>query len=181
MSPHATSLDVAGLRAGFPSLREGRIYLDNPGGTQVHGSVMTAVTEYYLQSNANLGGPFETSVASDAVLEGARHDLARFLGCDAGEVIFGGNVAPWVLAAADRGATVHFVDADLDTCLIDVDDFASKLSDRTRVAAFNWASNGAGTISDVARLTELARAAGAISYVDAVQYAPHGGMDVHGL
>ena len=213
MSTHATSLDVAGLRAGFPSLREGRIYLDNPGGTQVHGSVMTAVTEYYLQSNANLGGPFETSVASDAVLEGARHDLARFLGCDAGEVIFGanmttltfhasraltrgigagdeilvtrvdhdGNVAPWVLAAEDRGATVRFVDADLDTCLIDVDDFASKLSDRTRVAAFNWASNGAGTINDVGRLTELARAAGAISYIDAVQYAPHGGMDVHGL
>ena len=81
MSTHATSLDVAGVRAGFPSLREGRIYLDNPGGTQVHGSVMTAVTEYYLQSNANLGGPFETSVASDAVLEGARDDLARFLGC----------------------------------------------------------------------------------------------------
>jgi len=213
MSTHATSLDVAGLRAGFPSLREGRIYLDNPGGTQVHGSVMTAVTEYYLQSNANLGGPFETSVASDAVLDGARHDLARFLGCDAGEVIFGanmttltfhvsraltrgigagdeilvtrvdhdGNVSPWVLAAEDRGATVRFVDADLETCLIDVDDFAAKLSDRTRVAAFNWASNGAGTISDVARLTELARTAGAISYVDAVQYAPHGGMDVHGL
>ena len=213
MSTHATSLDVAGLRAGFPSLREGRIYLDNPGGTQVHGSVMTAVTEYYLQSNANLGGPFETSVASDAVLDGARHDLARFLGCDAGEVIFGanmttltfhasraltrgigagdeilvtrvdhdGNVSPWVLAAEDRGATVRFVDADLETCLIDVDDFAAKLSDRTRVAAFNWAPNGAGTISDAAAMCRMAREAGALSYVDAVQYAPHGPMDVHAL
>src|SRR6185503_13983591 len=100
MSTHATSLDVAGLRAGFPSLREGRIYMDNPGGTQVHGSVMTAVTEYYLQSNANLGGPFETSVASDAVLEGARHDLARFLGCDPGEVIFGANMTTLTLHAS---------------------------------------------------------------------------------
>jgi cysteine desulfurase family protein (TIGR01976 family) len=213
MSTHATSLDIAGIRAGFPSIREGRIYLDNPGGTQVHGSVMTAVTEYYLHANANLGGPFETSLASDAVLEGARHDVARFLGCDAGEGIFGanmttltfhaaraltrglgtgdeilvtrvdhdGNVSPWVLAAEDRGATVRFVDADLETCLIDVDDFTAKLSDRTRIAAFNWATNGAGTINDVARLVELTRSAGAISYVDAVQYAPHGGMEVHAV
>jgi len=213
MSTHATSLDIAGIRAGFPSIREGRIYLDNPGGTQVHGSVMTAVTEYYLNANANLGGPFETSVASDAVLEGARHDVARFMGCDAGEVIFGanmttltfhaaraltrglgagdeilvtrvdhdGNVSPWALAAEDRGATVRFVDADLETCLIDVDDFTAKLSDRTRIAAFNWATNGAGTINDVARLAELARSAGALSYVDAVQYAPHGGMEVHNV
>src|SRR4051794_4537336 len=201
MSTHATSLDVAGVRAGFPSIRDGRIYLDNPGGTQVHGSVMTAVTEYYLHANATLGGPFETSIASEAMLQGARRDLARFLGCDAGEVIFGanmttltfhaaraltrglgagdeilvtradhdGNVAPWVLAAEDRGAAVRFVDADLETCLIDVDDFAAKLSDRTRVAAFNWATNGAGTVNDVARLAELARSAGALSYVDAVQ------------
>jgi cysteine desulfurase family protein (TIGR01976 family) len=211
MSTHTTSLDIAGIRAAFPSIRDARIYLDNPGGTQVHRSVMTAVTEYYLNANANLGGPFETSVASDAVLDGARHDVARFLGCDAGEVIFGanmttltfhaaraltrglgagdeilvtrvdhdGNVSPWVLAAEDRGATVRFVDADLETCLIDVDDFAAKLSDRTRIAAFNWATNGAGTINDVARLVELTRSAGALSYVDAVQYAPHGGMEVH--
>ncbi|HVI17842.1 MAG TPA: cysteine desulfurase-like protein, partial [Gaiellales bacterium] len=156
---------------------------------------------------------FETSVASDAVLEGARHDLARFLGCDAGEVIFGanmttltfhasraltrdlgegdeilvtrvdhdGNVAPWLLAARDRGVTVRQVDIDPETCLIDLDDFAAKLSDRTRVAAFNWASNGAGTISDAAAMCRMSREAGALSYVDAVQYAPHGPMDAHEL
>ena len=80
------------------------------------------------------------------------------------------NVAPWLLAAADRGVTVRQAGIDLDTCLVDVDDFAAKLSDRTRVAAFGWASNGAGTVNDVARLTALARAAGALSYVDAVHY-----------
>ena len=72
-------------------------------------------------------------------------------------------------------------DIDPDACLIDLDDFAAKLSDRTRIAAFNWASNGAGTISDAAAMCRLAREAGAISYVDAVQYAPHGPMDVHAL
>jgi len=122
-------------------LRSGRIYLDNPGGTQVHASVIEAVSDYYLHSNANLGGPFETSQASDAVLSGARADLAAMLGCDAGEVVFGanmttltfhasraltrdlgagdeilvtrvdhdGNVAPWLLAARDRGITVRQV------------------------------------------------------------------------
>ena len=49
------------------------------------------------------------------------------------------------------------------------------------MAAFNWASNGAGTVSDAAAMCRLAREAGAISYVDAVQYAPHGPMDVHAL
>jgi len=189
------------------------VYLDNPGGTQVHGSVIEAVSDYYLESNANLGGPFETSRASGAVLDGARKDLARMLGADADEIAFGanmttltfhasraltrdlkpgdeiivtrvdhdGNVAPWLLAAEDRGLTVRHVDIDPDECVIDPDDFAAKLSDRTRIAAFNWASNGAGTISDAAAMVRMTREAGAISYIDAVQYAPHGPMDVHGL
>ncbi|MGN6380682.1 MAG: cysteine desulfurase-like protein, partial [Gaiellales bacterium] len=88
------------------------------------------------------------------------------------------NVAPWMLAAADRGATVRTAGIDTQTCLIDVADFERQLGDRTRVAAFGWASNGAGTVNDVARLVDLARQAGAISYVDAVHYAPHGPIDV---
>ena len=52
------------------------------------------------------------------------------------------------------------------------------LSDRTRVAAFGWASNGAGTVNDVAALCALCREAGALSYVDAVHFAPHGPIDV---
>ena len=213
MSTTSPTFDVAATRAGFPSLTPGRIHLDNPGGTQVHGSVIDAVTEYYHRFNANLGGPFETSLESDRVLASARGDVAALLGADPAEIIFGanmttltfhvsraltrglrpgdeilltrvdhdGNVAPWLLAAEDRGLTVRFADIDPDSCTIDVDDFAGRLSPRTRIAAFNWASNGAGTISDAGRLCELAREAGAISYVDAVQYAPHGPADVHAL
>jgi cysteine desulfurase family protein (TIGR01976 family) len=213
MSTTSPTFDVAATRAGFPSLTPGRIHLDNPGGTQVHGSVIDAVTEYYHRFNANLGGPFETSLESDRVLASARGDSAALLGAEPAEIIFGanmttltfhvsraltrglspgdeilltrvdhdGNVAPWLLAAEDRGLTVRFADIDPDSCTIDVDDFAGQLSPRTRIAAFNWASNGAGTISDAGRLCELAREAGAISYVDAVQYAPHGPADVHAL
>src|SRR5205085_1305178 len=62
--------------------------------------------------------------------------------------------------------------------LVDADDFARLLSPRTRVAAFGWASNGAGTVNHVERLVALCREAGAVSYVDAVHYAPHGPIDV---
>ncbi|MDX6592420.1 MAG: hypothetical protein QOJ13_1616 [Gaiellales bacterium] len=203
------TLDVATLRKGFPSLVPGRVYLDNPGGTQVHGSVIEAVTEYYTRFNANLGGPFETSAESDRVLADARATAARFLGATPEEVVFGANmttltmhasralcrdlgpgdevlvsgldhdanVTPWVLAARDRGAEVRFAGFDPATCLIDTGDFAAQLSERTRIAAFGYASNGAGTVNDVAELCRLAREAGAISYVDAVHYAPHGRID----
>ncbi|MDX6546030.1 MAG: hypothetical protein QOG02_1804 [Gaiellales bacterium] len=213
MAQTAPTFDVESVRAQFPALAAGRVHLDNPGGTQVHGSVIEAVSEYYTSFNANLGGPFATSVESDRVLSEARRDTALMLGVDPGEIVFGanmttltfhasralvrdlgpgdeilltridhdGNVAPWLLAAQDRGVTVRFADIDVESCTVDIDDFASKLSDRTRIAAFNWASNGAGTISDAETMARLAREAGALSYVDAVQFAPHGPMDVHAL
>ena len=201
-------------RQGFPSLTEGRIYLDNPGGTQVHGSVIAAVSDFYERANANLDGPFESSRLAGEMLTDAREAAARFLGAGSpDEIVFGANmttltmhasrillrdlgpgdevlvtgldhdanVAPWLLAAADRGVTIRQADIDLDSCLVDVDDFASKLSERTRVAAFGWASNGAGTVNDVHRLTSLARSAGALTYVDAVHYGPHGRIDVSAL
>ncbi len=205
------ALDPQALRAGFPSLRPGRVYLDNPGGTQVHGRVIDAMRDYLENSNANLGGPFETSRASDEMLDAARAAVAGFLGAGSpGEIVFGANmttltmhasrtlcrdlkpgdevlvtgldhdanVAPWMLAAADRGATVRTAAIDTESCLVDVEDFASQLTERTRVAAFGWASNGAGTVNDVGRLASLCREAGAVSYVDAVHYAPHGPIDV---
>jgi cysteine desulfurase family protein (TIGR01976 family) len=88
------------------------------------------------------------------------------------------NVAPWLLAAEDRGVVVRQVGIDPDVCVIDPNVFAGLLSERTRVAAFGWASNGSGTVNDVAALCALCREAGAISYVDAVHYAPHGPIDV---
>ena len=80
-SPHPSTRPS--IRSGFPSLRDGRVYLDNPGGTQVHRSVYDAVADYYASANANLGGPFETSVASDRILADARAQVAAFLGAGA--------------------------------------------------------------------------------------------------
>ena len=87
------------------------------------------------------------------------------------------NVSPWLELAHDLGLVVRFADIREDTTL-DLDDLAAQLTERTRVVAFPWASNAVGTLVDVARVADLAHEAGAIAWVDAVHYAPHGPIDV---
>lgn len=91
-----------------------------------------------------------------------------------------GNVSPWLELAHDLDLTVRFADIRDDTTL-DVDDLEAQLSERTRVVAFPLASNAAGTTVDGHRVAELAHAAGAIAWADAVHYAPHGPIDVAAL
>lgn len=88
-----------------------------------------------------------------------------------------GNVAPWLELAEDLGVVVRFAELREDTSL-DLDHLGSLLSDQTRVVAFPWASNAVGTLVDVARVAELAHSVGALAWVDAVHYAPHGPIDV---
>ncbi len=87
------------------------------------------------------------------------------------------NVSPWLELARDLDLVVRFADIRDDTTL-DLDDLAAQLSERTRVVAYPWASNAVGTLVDVARVAELAHEAGALAWVDAVHYAPHGPIDV---
>jgi cysteine desulfurase family protein (TIGR01976 family) len=86
------------------------------------------------------------------------------------------NIAPWLELAADAGLVVRQVDVHRDTTL-DVADLERQLGPRTRVVAFSWASNAAGTIVDARAVTELAHQAGALAWIDAVQYAPHEPVD----
>jgi cysteine desulfurase family protein (TIGR01976 family) len=88
-----------------------------------------------------------------------------------------GNVAPWLELARDRGLVVKLAEID-DECRLDVDHLRSLLSDRTRVVAFPYASNAVGTITPVAEVAALAHEAGALAWVDAVHYGPHGPIDV---
>jgi cysteine desulfurase family protein (TIGR01976 family) len=87
------------------------------------------------------------------------------------------NVSPWLELARDRDLTVRFADIHQDTSL-DMDDLGRQLTDRTRVVAFPVASNAVGTLTDAARISELAHQAGAIAWADAVHYGPHGPIDV---
>ncbi len=87
------------------------------------------------------------------------------------------NVSPWLELARDEELTVRFVDIDGE-CRLDLDELEALVSERTRVVAFPVASNAVGTLVDVERVCELAHAAGALAWADAVHYAPHGPIDV---
>jgi cysteine desulfurase family protein (TIGR01976 family) len=88
-----------------------------------------------------------------------------------------GGVAPWLELAHDKDLVVKHIELGPDTTL-DLDDLQRKLSPRTRVVAFAWASNAVGTIVDAQRVCELAHQAGALAWIDAVHYAAHEPIDV---
>jgi cysteine desulfurase family protein (TIGR01976 family) len=197
------TLDVEAVRTRFSALRRPYAFFDGPAGTQVPDEVIDAIAGYLRDSNANVGGQFETSRRTGELVESAHETAGRFLGCSADEAIFGpsmtnlnfmltrtvgrelregdeiittrldhdANVAPWLELAHDLGLVVRFADYDLS-------DVEEQLSDRTRIVAFPWASNALGTLVDAARVCELAHQAGALAWVDAVHYAPHGPIDV---
>jgi cysteine desulfurase family protein (TIGR01976 family) len=203
------ALDIAAVRARFSALQRELVFFDAPGGTQTPDEVIDAIATYLRESNANVGGTFETSRKTDALVADARLAAAGFLGCSPGETMFGpnmttlnfaltrasarefvrgdeivvtrldhdANVAPWLELARDAGMVVRFADLHDDTTL-DLDDLTAQLSKRTRVVAFPWASNAIGTLVDAERVVELAHEAGALAWIDAVHYAPHGPIDV---
>ena len=210
--------DVQAVRQHFPALSErydGKpaVFFDNPGGTQVHESVIRAMTDYMTRRNANTHGVFATSRLSDATLDEARQATADLLGAAPAEIVFGNNmtsltfalwrslaaefgpddeivvtrldhdanVAPWVMLAEDTGAQVRWADVDVENCTLDMQHLQSLINARTRLVAVGYASNAVGTINDVQTIIGWAKAVGAYSYIDAVQYAPHGLIDVKAL
>jgi cysteine desulfurase family protein (TIGR01976 family) len=91
------------------------------------------------------------------------------------------NVSPWLLMAEDRGLTVRWVDFRDEDCTLDMQDLASKLNQNTKLVAVGYASNAVGTINPVREIIRLAHRAGALAYIDAVHYGPHGLIDVAAL
>jgi cysteine desulfurase family protein (TIGR01976 family) len=87
------------------------------------------------------------------------------------------NISPWLELADDKGLVVRFCDLDAE-CRLDLDHLRSLLSERTRVVAYPWASNAVGTVTPVDEIAALAHEAGALAWVDAVHYAPHGPIDL---
>lgn len=88
------------------------------------------------------------------------------------------NVTPWILAARDAGAVVRHVDFHPKDCTLDMEGLRELLGPRTKLVAVGCASNAVGTINDVATIIRWAHEAGALAFVDAVHYAPHGPIDV---
>ena len=210
-------LDLAWVRAQFPSLQRKvnghpAAFLDGPAGTQVPLHVMGAVQNYFLQSNANTCGAFETSRRNDQIIDLARAAMADFFHCEKDEVIFGqnmttitfalsraiarelkpgdeivvttldhdANVAPW-RALEERGIVIRQVNIHEEDCTLDLEDLKRKITPKTKVVAVGYASNAVGTINPVTEITKLAHDVGALMFIDAVHYAPHGPIDVREL
>src|SRR5712671_1783779 len=188
-------LDSTWVRAQFPSLKlqvkgQPAAFLDGPAGTQVPKQVIDAVQNYFLTANANTCGAFATSRANDATIVSARAAMADFFHCDPDEVVFGqnmttitfalaraigrgltagdeivvttldhdANVAPW-RALEEKGVVIRQVDIRETDCTLDLDDLWRKITAKTK----------------------LAHDAGAMMFIDAVHYAPHGPIDVRAL
>jgi cysteine desulfurase family protein (TIGR01976 family) len=90
------------------------------------------------------------------------------------------NISPW-RALEERGVTIRMAEIHEDDCTLDMDDLAHKITDHTKLVAVGYASNAVGTINDVAEIVRLAHERGAMAYIDAVHYAPHGPIDVRAL
>jgi cysteine desulfurase family protein (TIGR01976 family) len=88
------------------------------------------------------------------------------------------NVSPWLAMADDRGVTVRWAEIHDENCTLDLLDLASKINENTKLVAVGFASNAVGTINPVRAITKLAHAVGALCYIDAVHYGPHGLIDV---
>ena len=213
------SFDIAAVRARFPSMiltDDGmpRVYFDNPAGTQVPQSVVDAVSDCLIRTNANLGGFFSTTRLAVEVVDAAHEAMRDFLNAhDAGEIIFGqnatslnfsisrslgrefaagdeiivsrmdheANVSPWLMMAEDHGLTVRWWDWNIDTFEFDLAELAALINPRTRLIAVTHASNVIGSLTDIPGVVALAKPAGALVYVDAVQTAPHIPIDVQAL
>jgi cysteine desulfurase family protein (TIGR01976 family) len=208
------TFDVTAVRDQFPALERthnGRrvVYFDGPGGSQVVGSAIEAVSGYMSRGGANLHGPFPTSVETEEILRHTRQAVADFLGAEPDEVAFGANmttltfavsralartwdknseivvteldhranVDPWLLAAAERGATVRWVRVNPETLTLEGEDLERVIDARTKLVAVVLASNAVGTVNDVAAIAKRAHEAGAFVAVDAVHAAPHISID----
>jgi len=88
------------------------------------------------------------------------------------------NVSPWLQVAEDRGITVRWAEIHEEDCTLDRADLAAKINSKTKLVAAGYASNAVGTINPVKEIVRLAHAAGALAYIDAVHYSPHGLIDV---
>jgi cysteine desulfurase family protein (TIGR01976 family) len=209
---------VSSLRAEFPALQQtvnGRpiIFFDGPGGTQVPGTVIEAMTRYYTEANSNAHGAYLFSHRTDETRDEARRAMADFLNAPRPEeIVFGpnmttltfnisrsigkilsegdeivvthldhdGDIAPW-LALQERGIVVRWADFDQADCTLDMASLEAAITPRTKLVAVGYASNATGTVNDVRRIAEMAHAVGAWVFVDAVQYAVHGPIDVQAI
>ena len=127
----------------------------------IFGNNMTTLSLYFSRTLAR-----SLNVGDEIVVTRLDHDA---------------NISPWLLVAEDKGCKITWIDIDVEDGTLKVDEFAKAMERKPKIVAFGYASNALGTINPVRKLTKMAKEAGALVYIDAVQYAPHGPIDVQDL
>ncbi len=149
-----TDTMIAGARAAMAD------FLNCDPGEVVFGPNMTTLTYAISRSIGRELGP-----GNEIVVTHLDHDA---------------NISPW-RALEERGVTVRFAEINEQDCTLDMNDLARKITGHTRLVAVGLASNAVGTINNVHEVVRLAHQSGAMAYIDAVHYAPHGPIDVRAL
>jgi cysteine desulfurase family protein (TIGR01976 family) len=164
------------------------------GGANLHGQFASSVETEACIHEAKLAmadllhaDPGELAFGANATT--LLFHAARALGRDWGpgdeivvtELDHRGNVDPWLTLAEDKGVTVRWIKVDTETFTLDLSDLETLINAKTKLVAVGLASNAVGTINDVARVAAVARRAGALVAVDAVQAVPHFSVDFQAL
>ena len=163
-----------------------RAGLGNAGGTFPASRRSDAITSECRAALADLTGGQPEGIVLGPNMTTLTYRLARSLATGwrpGDEVVVSrldhdANIRPWVQAAAAAGAVVRWAEVDPATGDLAAAQFGDLIGDRTKLVAVTAASNVLGTRPDVAAITAMARAAGAVSYVDGVHATPHGPVDV---
>lgn len=111
--------------------------------------------------------------------------LGRYALGEGDEVLLTGmehhsNIVPWQMVAERAGAKVVAAPVT-DAGELDMDGFAARLNDRTKIVSVVHVSNALGTVNPVEEITRLARERGAFVVLDGAQAAPHLSIDVRRL
>eukprot|EP00939_MAST-03C_sp_MAST-3C-sp1_P000504 g504.t1 len=201
------------VRNEFRSIREepDGVFCDGAGGSQIHDSVVRAMTDQLHYGAANIGGYYKSSERCLDTTAAARRAAADLFNCDPKEITFGNNmttltfhlahalaknkfregdnvvlstldhdanVGPWFQLARERGLDIRWIPLSVPDCRLDMDALSDLVDERTSVVAVGYASNAVGSLNDVKRACRAAKDVGALSFVDAVHFAPHGLLDV---
>jgi cysteine desulfurase family protein (TIGR01976 family) len=168
-------------------LAYGSSNLSGPFVTSQHADVVVADARQAMADLLNANRPEEVSFGQNMTSLTFSFSRALSRTWQAGDEIVvtrldhDANISPWLMAAEDRDVTVRWLDFNPADCTLNLADLPGLLNEKTRLLAITAASNAVGSITDLGTAVQMAHAAGALAYIDAVHYTPHGLVDVQAI
>ncbi|KAF2276499.1 aminotransferas-like protein [Westerdykella ornata] len=203
-----TEFDIKRVRALFPALDQDQVFLDNAGGSQVLGTVIDSVTDYFSKTNVQLGASYHIGQISNTKYTEGYKAAAQYINASPDEIVLGSsttqnfmnlagalrfcegdeivlskmehetNVKPWLHMADRLKLNVKWWVSPKPELKLTPANLKPLLSEKTKFVACTHVSNILGTIHDIRALADVVHEVGALFCVDGVSYAPHRQVDV---